>query len=279
MSSDPLNPNRQALQQQLRQTGIIPRRSAGQNFLIDSPVAESLVEAAAVQAGDTVLEIGPGFGAVTEGLLAAGASVLAVELDRRLAAYLQQRFATDRHLTVVPANVLRLQRETYVADGQFKLVASLPFNITSIVLREFLEHPPRPTLLSLLIQKEVAERAIAKPGSMSLLSVSVQYLGQPSISRIVPPTSFWPEPEVEAAILSVKVRPLPPDDERNAVFRIARIGFSSRRKMLHNNLDVGLRLARGTAMRVLTQLGLNPTCRAQDLSVEDWRKLAVNCSF
>lgn len=253
---------------------MTPRRSAGQNFLIDSAVVETLVEAAAVQADDKVLEIGPGFGAVTEGLLAAGASVLAVELDRRLAAYLQQRFATDRRLTVVPSDILRLPRDTYVADGQFKLVSSLPFNITSSVLREFLEHPPRPTVLALLVQKEVAERATAMPGEMSLLSVSVQYLGQPSIVGIVPPTSFWPEPAVEAAVLAVKVRPLPPDDERKAFFRLARIGFSRRRKMLHNNLDAGLRLARGTAVKILAGLGFYPTCRAQDLRLEDWRKLA-----
>lgn len=274
MSFDPLKTNRQALQRLLRQTGMTPRRSAGQNFLIDSTVVETLVEAAAVQADDKVLEIGPGFGAVTDLLLERGATVLAVELDQRLGQYLSARYRARQDIEVVVGDASALRLDRLLDDGGYTLVSSLPFNITSLVLRNFLERAPRPRRISLLVQDEVAKRVTAEPGAMSLVSVAVQYLGTPTYGGLVSRESFWPVPEVNGALLAIDVLPMPPAHQRKRLFRIARIGFSRRRKMLHNNLDSGLSLERGTAEKKLREIGLNPHCRAQDLSVGQWLRLA-----
>lgn len=274
MSSDLLQQNRDSPRALLRKVGVDPKRAAGQNFLVDSNVVDDLVAAAGLERGDRVLEIGPGLGVVTEALIDAGASVTAVELDRRLAEYLRVRFDGEQRLTVIQSDILRLRLSDIFRDGRYKLVASLPYGITSLVLRNFLELPPRPTVLSLLIQREVAERVVALPGSMSMLSVSCQYLGDPTIVRTVAKESFFPQPEVEGAIVRIAVRPLPSEDERSRLFRLCRIGFSSRRKMLHNNLDAGLRLERGLSKEILMNTGLPEACRAQDLTVQDWQKLS-----
>ncbi len=253
---------------------VKPSRENGQNFLIDAGVVDTLIEAADVSSGDTVLEIGPGLGAVTGALLEKGAHVIAVELDHLLYVSLKKRFKGEKLLSLVNANVLHVALEDYVKDGQYKLVSSLPFNITSIVLRRFLEQVPRPTVISLVIQREVSQRVAAPPGEMSMLSVAVQYLGEPKIVREVPHTSFWPVPEVDAAVIRIGVRPLPSKVEMAEVFRIAKIGYSSRRKMLHNNLAAGLRKTSDEVKDQLAEIGLNPLCRAQDLTVEQWRTLA-----
>lgn len=271
---DGLRENRAALRSTLLQLGFSPRKNAGQNFLLDVTVAQALVDAAEVIPTDQVLEIGPGLGAVTNVLLERRAHVIAVEVDRALAQFLSKRYGHNPSIRIISANVLTLRLEEYVRDGGYKVVASLPFNITSRVVRNFLEQVPRPRLLSLLVQKEVAERIAASPGHMSLLSVACQYLGKPEYIEDVPRSSFWPEPEVDAAIIRINVRPLPPEQDRRLLFRIARIGFSARRKMLSNNLEAGLGLERGSTKKVLTDLGLDAKCRAQDLPPDQWKRLS-----
>lgn len=268
-----LNENRAALTALLRRLGIRPRRENGQNFLIDGAVAEDLVEAAGVAAGETVLEIGPGLGAVTGVLVERGARVIAVELDEKLSSWLTAKYAGNSLVQVINGNVLKLKLGAIVKDGGYKLVSSLPFNITSIVLRNFLEYMPRPSRIALLIQKEVAERVIAGPGEMSILSVSSQYLSRPRIIREVPAISFYPEPEVDGAILEIDVGPLPSPEERQKFFRIVHIGFSSKRKMLVNNLAVGLRLPKDEIVKILEKTGISTTIRAEGLSVSQWKTL------
>ncbi len=263
------------LKELIRGSGIKPRHENGQNFLIDSDAVDALVGAADVSAGDTVLEIGPGFGAVTGALLEKKAKVIAVELDRMLAATVKKRFRDEPLLTLVNESILDVHLEDHVKDGGYKLVSSLPFNITSIVLRRFLEQAPRPAVISLVVQKEVAERVAAPPGKLSVLGVAVQYLGEPSIVREVPRTSFWPVPDVDAAVIRIGVRSHPSPHEMARVFRLAKVGFSARRKMLHNNLSAGFRISGEVARKRLVEIGLNPLCRAQDLTVEQWRILAT----
>lgn len=274
MSSSELQLNRDALKTLLLKANVKPNRENGQNFLIDADTVDALVDAAQVAPNDTVLEIGPGLGAVTGTLLEKGAHVIAVELDRMLSASLTKRFHSEPLLKLVNANVLHVPLEDYVKDGSYKLVSSLPFNITSIVLRRFLEQAPRPSVISLVIQREVAERVTAPPGTMSMLSVAVQYLGEPSIVHEVPRTSFWPVPEVDAAVIRIGVRPIPPKDEMAQVFKTAKIGFSARRKMLHHNLSAGFHVPTQEVKERLIGIGLNPLCRAQELTVEQWRRLA-----
>ncbi len=258
----------------LSETGVLPRRSSGQNFLIDGSIAEALVEAARVVRGDRVLEIGPGFGALTGVLAETGARVTAIEIDRRLSAWLRKRFAPDTGVTVIEGDIRRTHLDAIVDDGGYKLVSSLPFNITSLVLRRFLELPPRPSVLSLLIQKEVAERVTAKPGAMSTLSVAVQYYGTPSLVRIVPRTSFFPAPDVDAAIVHIDAHRAPSQEESRRLFRLVRMGFASRRKMLHNTLAAGLRIGSDDVKKYFAEIGLNPLCRPQELSVREWLMLA-----
>lgn len=266
--------NREALIRLLAETGISPRRSAGQNFLTDGSVVDALVDAAAVKSGDAVLEIGPGLGALTGALSETGASVTTIEIDRRLVSLLRKRFASEKSVTIIEGDIRRVHLDALVHDAGYKLVSSLPFNVTSLVLRRFLELPPRPTVLSLLMQKEVAERVTAEPGAMSTLSVAVQYYGAPSIVRNVPRTSFYPAPEVDGAIVRIEVNPEPPSDEAKRLFRLVRMGFASRRKMLHNTLSAGLQIPSEILKKQFTEIGLNPLCRPQELSVREWLILA-----
>ncbi len=267
---------RSAIVRLMHSTGLRPRRQSGQNFLIDDEVVSDLVQAAAISPGERVLEIGPGLGIVTEALLNHGANVLAVELDRRLVPYLRRKFSSRQNVRIAEGDIMKQRLDREFDDAGYTLVASLPFNITSLVLRNFLERRPRPNRLVLLVQKEVAERVTARPGKMSLLSVAVQYLGAPEIIRHVPRSSFFPQPEVDGAVVRIDVRPRPDDGERQALFRLARVGFSSRRKMLHNNIAAGFRLSHEQTQKILLDSGLHPTARAQELTIKDWQKLAKN---
>lgn len=258
----------------MQRAGIRARRENGQNFLVDSRTVDDLVESAGVRAGDRVLEIGPGLGAVTEALADRGAEVTAVEIDPRLADWLKKEYRERTEIRVIPGDILKMRLNDFFTDGSYKLVSSLPFNITSLVLRNFLEYPPRPSDISLIIQKEVAERVTATPGEMSLLSVSCQYLGQPKLVRVVPKTNFFPEPEVDAAIIHIRVQPLPSTIELDHFFRIVKIGFSAKRKMLAKNLQAGLRISREKIEEIMEKSGIRTVARPQELSIEDWRKIS-----
>lgn len=255
--------------------GIVPRRSAGQNFLIDASVVTDLIDAARVTRGDTILEIGPGAGAVTGELLERGASVIAVELDRRLSSLLSERFGSVGRLRIITGDIRKVHLGALVTEKRYKIVSSLPFNVTSFVVRRLLEEPPRPSVASLVVQKEVAERIVARPGEMSLLSLASQYFGVPSVVRDVRRTCFLPAPDVDAAIVRIEVRDPRPADRTQKVFRLARIAFSSRRKMLHNTLSHGLGVPPERIKSVCAEIGLNPQCRPQEISVEHWEKMAT----
>ncbi|MFH0828891.1 MAG: 16S rRNA (adenine(1518)-N(6)/adenine(1519)-N(6))-dimethyltransferase RsmA [Candidatus Kerfeldbacteria bacterium] len=275
MSSNTAQSNREQLRALLRTAGVVPRRSSGQNFLTDGTVVADLIDAAHVTRDDTVLEIGPGLGAVTGELLERGASVIAIELDRKLASFLAERFRTTERLNIVAGDIRTAHLAALVTDGRFKVVASLPFNVTSFVLRRLLEEPPRPSVVSLVVQKEVAERITAPPGKMSLLSLAAQYFGVPSIVRDVQRTCFWPTPDVDAAIVRIKIKDPRPVELTQNVFRLARIAFSSRRKLFSNTLSSGLHVSPDRVKEKCVKIGLNPLCRPQEISVEQWEKMAV----
>lgn len=262
--------------------GVRPSKEFGQNFLIDREVLEVIVQAAELKRSDVVLEIGPGFGVLTAELVERVDRVVAVEADGKMAKILKEILEAPKNLKVVEKNILKLQVLDYgLRNYDYKLVANLPYQITSAVFRKFLSEEPRPGEITVMVQKEVAERICAEAGEMSLLSLSVQFYGQPELVAIVPSRAFWPEPEVDSAILKIsKIKGIYEKNKQEVdpekFFRLAKIGFSSRRKQLQNNLAGGLRLSNKSVQDILTKLGFDSRIRAQDLGIKDWIRLVDN---
>lgn len=262
---------------------IKPARSKGQNFLINEKIYDDIVKAADINKGDIVLEVGPGLGFLTARLAKAAGQVIAVELDDQLATYLQMAVdAQDLdNVRIVNQDILKFNvAKELPADRSYKIVANLPYNITSVFLRNFLSSQRQPASLVLMLQKEVAQRIVAQAPDMSLLALSVQYYAKPYIVREVKAGNFWPEPEVDSAVIRLDCQLLDSKDSAQVeadrlFFRIARSGFSAKRKMLKNNLSVGLSLDQDIIIRAFNQAGLKLTVRAEELSLENWRKLVA----
>jgi len=261
---------------------IKPARSRGQNFLIQEKIHDDVVAAADLRPDDFILEVGPGLGFLTAKLAARAKRVVAVEIDKKLVEALKAGLVAKniKNVEVINENVLEIKIQPPLfppyQGGGYKIAANLPYNITSIFLRKFLEAGNKPELMVLMLQKEVAERITAEPGEMSLLAVSVQFYARPEIIEIVPKKCFWPEPEVDSAI--VKITPLNPRlsggrEREREFFRLVKFGFSARRKMLKNNLAAGLRIGQAEAAAKIKQAGFNEKIRAQELAVKDWLKL------
>ncbi|MGH2356767.1 MAG: 16S rRNA (adenine(1518)-N(6)/adenine(1519)-N(6))-dimethyltransferase RsmA [Candidatus Limnocylindria bacterium] len=274
MSTDSLTPQTPGqLRRLLAAEGLRPRKSLSQNFLTDAGALDDIVAAAELAPGDRVVEIGPGLGVLTRRLLAAGASVLAVELDARLAAYLRRELGSDHRFELIEADALDIHpRECFPAQD-FKLVANIPYHITSPLLHAFLEGERPPTLAVLLVQAEVAERVAAPPGQMSYLSVFVQNVASAEVVRRVPAAAFEPAPAVDSAILRLRRRPdpaVPPGDGREPFYRVVQAGFRQRRKQVHNGLARELPVSRDDVLGALAACGVDPERRPQTLTVDEW---------
>ncbi len=263
----------------LKQHGLGARKSLSQNHLADGAVLERIVEVADVSPGERIVEVGPGVGILTAQLLAAGASVTAVELDFRLAGHLRQRFVDDPGLRTVEADFLDVELAD-VVDEPWALVANVPYHITSPILHRILGAEPRPTRFVMMVQKEVAERIAAPPGGMSYLSVFVQYHAHVEVAFTVPAAAFEPAPEVDSAILSghIRERRLGEKDE-DELWRLVQAGFRERRKMIHNVLARQLPgLDRERVDAGLAACGIAPDRRPQTLSVDEWMALRATLS-
>ena len=261
------------LRRLLADEGLRPRRSLSQNFLTDAAALDTIVEAAELTPGDRVVEIGPGLGVLTRRLLAAGASVLAVELDPRLARYLRRELADVPAFDLVEADALSLHPREIFPGEPFKLVANIPYHITSPLLHAFLEGERPPTLAVLLVQLEVAERIAAPPGQMSYLSVFVQNVSAADLVARVPAASFEPAPDVDSAILRLRRRSapaVPVGEGRDAFYRLVQAGFRQRRKQIHNGLTRELPLSAAEVAAALAGCGVTPDRRPQTLSVDEW---------
>ncbi len=259
---------------------VRPKKRLGQHFLRDSHHLERIADAADLTPEDVVLEIGPGTGALTEVLLQRAGRVIAVEVDRDLVAHLQQRFGSDPRLTLIQADILKvdpgqLVAETLGTPTPYKVVANLPYYITSAILRHLLEATYPPHLLVVTVQEEVARRMCASPPEMSLLAVSVQFYGEPRLIHRIPRGAFYPVPQVDSAVVRVAVAPRPTVDvpDREAFFRVVRAGFGQRRKQLRNALAAGLSLSRAEVDRLLQEAGIDPKRRAETLTLEEWARL------
>ncbi len=260
----------------LEQYGITPRKSLGQSFLHDPGVLERIVEAADLSGSDTVLEIGPGTGALTRRLLERAGRVIAVEIDERLVELLEGELGDAPGLELIHADILETDASALVGSRPYKLVANLPYYITGAILRRFLETPPRPSVMVVTVQREVAERIMALPGKMSLLSVSVQLHGRASLIGKIGPGAFWPPPGVESAIVRIDISDTPCVEivDEKVFFRVVRAGFGQKRKKLRNSLRAGLGLPQGVIDSALEAAGIDPARRPETLSVQEWAALA-----
>jgi len=252
------------------------KKSLGQHWLHDEATLDAIVNCADVQPGDTVLEVGPGLGTLTSRLLKKEALVTAVEFDNVLAARLLGTFHEADNLTVVNEDILRFDL-TQLSPG-YKVVANIPYYLTSNLIRVMTESMNPFSTAAILIQKEVAERAAATPGQMSLLSVSAQYYCEVSLGPVVPAELFTPPPKVDSQVLVLRYRdkPLFPDVEVKQLFRIVRAGFSQKRKTLANSLSGGLAISREQAKGLLEKADIPTGKRAQMLSLDDWYRLALS---
>jgi 16S rRNA (adenine1518-N6/adenine1519-N6)-dimethyltransferase len=247
-----------------------------QNFLTDGDALDAILAAADLAPGDRVVEIGPGLGVLTRRLLALGCEVLAIEIDAHLVGYLRRELDDAVALTLVEADALDVDPETLFPNQSYRLVANIPYHITSPLLHRFLgsAHPPDRSVL--LVQAEVAERVAAPPGQMSYLSVFVQDLADAAVVARVAAAAFEPEPEVDSAILRLERRPIPivPSADRETFHRVAQAAFRQRRKQIHNSLVRELPVDRATVDRVLGACAIDPERRPQTLALPEWACLA-----
>jgi 16S rRNA (adenine1518-N6/adenine1519-N6)-dimethyltransferase len=270
MNLPPLNA--QAL---LREYGLRADKSLGQNFLHDPHILESIVISADIQPQDEVLEIGPGLGSLTRFLAAAARSVVCVELDHKLIPVLQAVLAQFSNTRVVEGDILQVSPAALMDSDDYLVVANVPYNITSAIFRRLLSSSPRPRRMVLTIQKEVAERICAKPGDMSLLALSVQVFGEPKITNIIPAAAFYPEPQVDSAVIRVNIEASPriKIELLDSFFHLAKAGFSQKRKTLRNSLSAGLRLTSTETVHLLEVCEIDPMRRAETLSISEWSRL------
>jgi 16S rRNA (adenine1518-N6/adenine1519-N6)-dimethyltransferase len=276
MSLPPLN-----VPELLRQYGLRPDKSLGQNFLVDPAALARVVEVAQVGPDQAVLEIGPGLGSLTRLLAVQARRVVAVELDSRLIPALQAVLAPFSNVQVVQGDILAVDLNRLMLSSPepqslpYQVVANIPYYITSAVIRHLLEAPRQPERAVLTVQSEVAERLCASPGDLSLLALSVQVYGAPHLAGRIPAGSFYPAPQVDSAIVRIDLYPQPviPVDHLKTFFRLAKAGFSQKRKNLRNSISGGMGWTQEQAVARLQAAGIDPRRRAETLTLEEWRAL------
>jgi 16S rRNA (adenine1518-N6/adenine1519-N6)-dimethyltransferase len=279
------------------------KKSLGQHWLFDETSLEAMLSAGEVVGSDTVLEVGPGLGTLTKKLCGKAKQVIAVELDDRLAANLHQNIhirhperneVKSKDLSAVTPQVLRqaqddnfdnlevinesiLDFDTSTLPKNYKVIANIPYYLTSNLIRRMLESPNPPSVMVLLIQKEVAERIVASPGNMSILSVATQFYAEVELREVVPAELFTPPPKVDSQIIQIKLRdkPLFPDVETKEFFKLIRAGFSEKRKKLRSSLSGGLNISKTEADGLLKKAGISSGARAQELDLSGWFKIYI----
>lgn len=256
---------------------IKPLRRRGQNFLINPLIIDKILETADLKKDDTVLEIGSGLGTLTREIAKKVKMVVAVEIDQMLTRVLKDQLQDYQNIEIIQGDIRKLSlKDLKLSD--YQIVTNLPFNITGLVLKRFLSEKPKPRLITLILQKQVAERITAQPSQMSILAVAVQFYAQAKIISSVSRNNFWPKPKVDSVIM--KIIPFNgPTSLGNRIseerfFQIVKAGFSSPRKYLLNNLAKGAIIDKVKGNKIFKKLGFNLQARAQELSVEDWIKLA-----
>lgn len=255
--------------------GLDPKKSLGQNFMHDPNSIDKIVSTADVPPDETVIEIGPGTGELTARLAEVARSVIAVELDERLRPLLEARFANQTNVYFTFNDILRTDLVSLVGGKAYSVVANVPYYITSSILRHVLEPRRKPRRVVITMQYEVAQRIAAKPGDLSLLGVSVQYYGKPTIVGKLNAAVFWPRPDVDSAVVQIDPYTTPNIDVPSdaAFFKVARAGFSQKRKQLRNSLSAGMQIKSEQADEILRAADLDPQRRAETLTLPEWGAL------
>ncbi len=251
-----------------------PQKTLGQNFLIDGRVLDTIVTAANISKNDTVVEIGPGLGVLTRALAQKAGKVVAIEKDLAMINVLQETLHNIGNVEITQGDALRDQYALPASD--YKLVANIPYYITSPLIRKFLESSHPPSHIILMVQKEVAQRICAAPPDMNLLAASVQFYATPKIIATVSKNCFWPAPKVDSAILSIEPFQETNRPDAELFFTVVKAGFSSPRKQLINNLSMALGKDKETIAAWLAKNGIQPTSRAETLTLSDWKNLAAS---
>lgn len=285
MKNDQINPiNVSAL---LKKYGISPSKGLGQNFLVDKNALLKVVNTADISEDDLILEVGPGLGSLTRYLGAAAHRVIAVELDKNLLPALHETLAPFDNVEIVVGDILELNPVELLSRDQsssatnppsYKVVANIPYYITSALIRHLLEAKIQPNRIVLTVQKEVAQRICEQPPKMSLLALSVQVYGEPKISAKISAGAFYPIPKVDSSVVKIDLyhHPRIPISLIPDFFRLAKAGFSQKRKTLRNSLSAGMALPKDDVESILNQAGIDPQRRAQTLSLEEWEALTIN---
>lgn len=267
---------------------LFAKKSLGQHFLTSTHVLEQIIDAAKIQKGETVLEIGPGTGILTRALLDSGASVIAIEKDARAIELLKEKFSkelSENRFKVVEGDILSFDQKKFedvfsFFHFPFSIVSNIPYYITGAILEQFLEHGPRPSRMVLLVQKEVAERIVARDGKESILSVSVKAFGTPKLIVKVPPGAFNPPPKVDSAIIAIEnisdARFTQKNIDVKRFFAIVKSAFAHKRKLAARNLESIM--DKNEIQSAWIGAGLDPKIRAEDIATEVWLKISENKS-
>jgi 16S rRNA (adenine1518-N6/adenine1519-N6)-dimethyltransferase len=261
---------------ELRRLNLRARKGLGQHFLVDEQVLRRLISAVALTPDDTVIEVGPGLGILTRELAKGADRVIAVEVDTTMAVALREALVPLSNVSIINADILESDPASLLGvKATYKVVGTLPYYIATAVIRHFLEAQIKPLSIVVTVQKEVAQAIAAPPGKMSLLSVSVQLYGRPTIVDYITPQSFYPPPKVDSAIVRVDLheRPLVTIADETTFFSIVRGGFSAPRKQLRNSLALGLEISTGEATSLLEEAGIEQKRRAETLNLEEWARV------
>jgi 16S rRNA (adenine1518-N6/adenine1519-N6)-dimethyltransferase len=261
----------------LKALGLRPQKGFGQNFLTSESVLRRIVEAGDLTQSDVVVEVGPGLGHLTHHLARYAGRVVALEIDRGLIRELRRIFQNTPSVEIVEQDVLTFDPATIVDSRPYKVIANLPYYLTSAALRHFLEEcQPRPERLVVMLQREVADRILAKPGDLNLLAISVAVFGRPRQVVRVPANAFYPQPKIESVVLRIDTYDQPQITSAvERFFKVVAAGFSTPRKQVHNSLAQRIWMPPGEAPVALRAAGIDPTRRPQTLTIAEWDQLTL----
>ena len=255
------------IREQLRKYNIRPNKLMGQNFLINENTLKKIIKAANLNKNDTVLEVGPGLGILTKELAEKAKKVMTIEKDEKIVEALREELEEYKNIEIICGDILKYNFESF---ENYKVVANIPYYLTSHLIRTLLELENQPEEITIMIQKEVAQRICASIPRMNLLSVSVQFYGNPEIISIIPKEDFWPEPKIDSAIIKITNIKKPKNINIKKFFKLIKAGFSSPRKQLANNLSNNLNLNKEEIKKALAECNLNIQARASNLEIKDW---------
>lgn len=274
--------NKTIVKDLLKRREIKPEKYLGQHFILSKKALARMVSAAEIEKNDTIIEIGPGLGTLTQELAkiphpfskGGGPKIIAIEKDPKMILILKETLAGYKNIKIVQADARGDKLGIKIAKNKYKIVANLPYNVATFLIRQWLELKNSPKLMVLMIQKEVAQRMTAKPPHMNLLAVSTQFLAIAKVVDYVPAKAFWPKPKVDSAIIKIVPKKRPPQKTRRAFFAVVKAGFSQPRKQLIGNLTKKLKTPREKLMEIFKNLNISERARAENLSLEQWILLA-----